>query len=134
MQYYKFRSCKEEYNFQSLENQSVYFAPFDSLNDPFEGKYEIGYFKNPHPEVTEESIKQRLNRRLIYSMCKGNEQFVLGNNLMWVHYADEHKGFCIEYSDKILQDFTQFKSKDLNIQTNLWMDVNYDGSRIEPIT
>ena len=30
---------------------------------------------------------------------------------MWTHYADEHKGFCIEYNAHILDGFKQYNSK-----------------------
>lgn len=36
----------------------------------------------------------------IASFCEDNpkkRQYALQNTLMWSHYADEHKGFCVEY-------------------------------------
>ena len=51
---------------------------------------------------------------------------------MWTHYADGHKGFCIEYNEYILDNF---KAYDLvqDIQYNVWMKVVYTDVHVDTI-
>ena len=125
MKYFKFRSCNEQ-NFNALEKQSIYFSPLYNLNDVFEGRYVID-------EKITDRFDKKLERRLICCFSKGDEKFIHDNHYMWTHYADEHKGFCIEYNDRILNGFKQYKTADNNIQENVWMSIKYTDSYSEPI-
>lgn len=49
----------------------------------------------------------------IASFCESNpskEQIAVKNPLMWAHYADEHRGFCVEYQF----DKSDFRRDDFN--------------------
>lgn len=78
------------------------FAPkLAELNDPFEGSVEL-------PNADSESfwvtplLQQNYNAG-VYSMSKQKEgENFPCNELLWAHYANSHKGFCIEYDlDKL---------------------------------
>lgn len=66
-----------------LENNRLYAAKFDEMNDPMEGLY------SSYPHI-QDRIKQGKESFRICSLCKSPDNF-----LMWSHYADAHKGIAI---------------------------------------
>ena len=96
---------------ESLKNNLFYAAPFKDLNDPFEGDIneDITTLINWMKQLTETTIVERaLDNVLsvkdkvgIYSLSKGENDHPL-NNLMWSHYANNHKEFCIGYDTELL--------------------------------
>ena len=123
--FYKFRSCNE-LNFEGLEKESIYFSPLNKLNDIFEGRYDID------EKISDEFIG-KLSRRLVCCLAKGDESIIHNNHYMWTHYADEHKGFCIEYNAHVLNGFKPYSLRDNYIQQNVWMPIKYTDSYTEPI-
>lgn len=87
---------------RTLLSHQLYAAPFVSLNDPFETSVEL-----PPDDISGNEwvigIKQLSYSAGVYSLIKplNNESFP-NNELMWAHYADSHRGFCIEYDLDIL--------------------------------
>ena len=85
----------------SLIDGELYASKFKDLNDPFEGSVEL-------PNADSEDywvipLLQQSYNAGVYSMSKqkGEENFPC-NELLWAHYANSHKGFCIEYDlDKL---------------------------------
>ncbi len=119
---YKYRSAgidSEEIKYiferdiKSLVNDEFFAPTRDSLNDPYEGFISIKIFKsqiqkivnkNPHISENMKIVEKKLNVVLnhkdssgIYSLSKNNL-----DELLWAHYANSHKGFCIEYDLDIL--------------------------------
>jgi len=112
MKGYKYRSIDQD-NLENTLNKDVeslianqlYASPFKALNDPFENIYNetISDFMNQIGKDTYD-VKPKLEKVLeaisnvgIYSLSKS-----YNNELMWAHYANSHKGFCIEYDiDKL---------------------------------
>lgn len=107
---------------KALEVPSIYFAAAEDFNDPFELKYYLehdytkedwitylekqGYSPQESILKAKEIIANPLNTEEIVSNAVEKEMKRLGilcltgdndNLLMWAHYADEHKGVCIEY-------------------------------------
>ena len=70
-----------------LRESKIRFTPLLSLNDPFEHSMKIGEY--------EYAIQPGLctNATRFVSLSRNNT-----NILMWSHYADSHKGFCIGFS------------------------------------
>ena len=122
---YKYRAFNE-LSLQSLINEIAWFSKPELFNDPFdcgiyvdEGKIEesiraaveIAYEKsgNDKSQIPENDLTVKENdkvafnrfRESVYSLIQSSGVFSLSavNNdiLMWGHYADSHKGFCIEY-------------------------------------
>jgi hypothetical protein len=118
---FKFRS----FNKASMElfvNRELWFARPDSLNDPFECQFdfeswfdELGLF----PYISKSEIikikkgaSDTFNSLGVCSFSKTRE-----NLLMWSHYADEHKGFCIGFNETILsKSDTVIKAVDVKYQ------------------
>jgi hypothetical protein len=113
MKAYKYRS---EYNDTTLTllSRSRIFAPTKhQLNDPFEGTVQKKIFDDYEflkPYLSPSRYENRINNinKLltqitysgIYSLSK-----TFDNEVLWVHYSDIHKGYCIEYEldDLILE-------------------------------
>jgi hypothetical protein len=117
---FKFRS----FNKASMElfvNRKLWFARPDSLNDPFECQFdfenwfELGLF--PHTSESDiitikKNASDRFNNLGVCSFSKTRK-----NLLMWSHYADEHKGFCIGFNETILSKTTAvIKAVDVKYQ------------------
>lgn len=127
---YKYRS--KDSVLKLLENAQLYFATKAEFNDPYECDLElindstfedwVAYFKSTglmrseeisnyakrmmrHPDealrYVQNSIERQQQETGIFCLTSINN-----NNLMWAHYADGHKGICIQFD--ILQDTQAF--------------------------
>lgn len=95
------------FNSTSLEmliNKQLWFADPDTFNDPFDCRldYSIALKKsiqeldvpaNYDNDLLFKSIGEKINKARVccFSQTKKNQ-------LMWAHYADDHKGFCIGFN------------------------------------
>lgn len=107
---YKYRAntviSGEKRDTVQLSQNIIYAADIRKLNDPFEGSVELPKSYEHEHWVT--PIIQKLYSAGIYSLSKpkDGETFPC-NELLWAHYANSHKGFCIEYDlEKISNDVT----------------------------
>ncbi|WOO34907.1 DUF2971 domain-containing protein [Anaerocolumna sp. AGMB13020] len=74
----------------SLKEEKIWFSRKDILNDPFELQYSyIDFYSNEGKEFFANSV----NNTGIFCLSKNPL-----NKLMWSHYAQAHKGYCIEYN------------------------------------
>ncbi len=97
-------------------NCELYFADAESFNDPFDTQLNLyealrafiaerQEFEPPEPEDDLnikricEDAKAELKKTGILSMSEVDNEI-----LMWSHYADQHKGFCIGFSQVGLSD------------------------------
>lgn len=108
-----------------LINRKIWFSNPESFNDPFDCKYNFKgevdraefeeYSNNHNPKKMmelkniirngeEEDVYNEIYRRLLEEVNEGLKNagvFCLSqhndNVLMWSHYSDGHKGFCIEF-------------------------------------
>lgn len=86
---YKYRGLSNLKRFlEIILNKKFYGALYSELNDPMEGKFRYNY-KIPHGII--EALKDQKQKTYICSLSKRND---IG--IMWTHYAEEHKGCCIE--------------------------------------
>lgn len=100
---YKFRSNIDirQDTFSLLENK-IYASKLAQLNDPFEATI-LNYVKDFTSEKVGSEELNTLFTRIkdevgIYSLSiDKEEQKAVLDELMWAHYANSHKGFCIEY-------------------------------------
>ena len=107
MKFYKFRSCNED-SFAAFWNNQIYASRMEDFNDPFEGwcweddRADLLEKQEMKEQVME--ARRRFGRRAFYCVCSSNEEdFVCKNLYMWAHYANSHRGFCIEYNDGLLK-------------------------------
>ena len=109
---------------ESLIKDELYAARFDDLNDPFEAMAtqsfgdainllrEIGLDEyGPLQEISQKIMDFR-DRAGVYSLAK-SDSGLPGSELMWAHYANAHKGFCIEYDIDVIA-----------LSEELWFNVN----------
>lgn len=84
----------------SLINNELYASKLKDLNDPFEGAFILDL---QQPETNDFYQKVDLLNIGIYSLCiLKPEEYFPSNDLMWAHYANSHRGFCIEYDLDLL--------------------------------
>jgi hypothetical protein len=115
MKVYKYRSNYIN-DLKLLYRSKIYAPNLQQLNDAFEGivTYKIyddyesikEYLSSSNYEYKRnliDKLKIHKNYLGIYSMSK-----TWKNELLWAHYSDSHKGFCIEYE---LDDMISENSK-----------------------
>lgn len=128
MKLYKYYS-PQEYNFDAVENKKLWISANKKLNDPYDlysGRIMLqsNFSKSRTFKHKLTSAVSALNKefRLYDSLFQYIEQFATCsftrsciNRLMWAHYADSFKGFCVGYE---LDDY-KFTSD------NKWQNVTY---------
>ena len=130
MKVYKYRGIDTiQRDILTLSENKIFASPFIQLNDPFEGVYneQISMIVSLIEKVFNANgdlVKSRFNNILnyksklgIYSLCKCYK-----NELLWSHYANAHKGFCIEY------DLQGLKENYLNPLTVHGLNIDYKKS------
>lgn len=82
--------------FIGLTNGFVWQGEYTTLNDPFDGR------------IVETPKLQKLSFNAEKVLCLSAEKNSL---LMWAHYADGHRGFCVEFTDYADDELDAFKAK-----------------------
>lgn len=122
MHYFKFYP-DAEYKIKEVTHFYMYASSLDCLNDPNEGM--INSLKYLDKRANE--VRQQANRRLIscFSHSETND-IVWENNYMWEHYANNHRGFCVEYNEYILNCFDALTEQSpADKLYNVYFDVEY---------
>ena len=89
MHFYKYRSLSNiRYFLDILIFKRLYLASYSELNDPMEGAFRI---QNGVDVSWLSLLRSEKNNIHICSLSK-----TYNSILMWSHYADSHKGCCIE--------------------------------------
>lgn len=92
--YYKYRSLKDFERFVDIiVKNRLYGALYKELNDPMEGKFSK---KNLSKDDLEKIYGRLKNTRICSLLTKQDQQDFPDDFLMWSHYADSHKGYCVE--------------------------------------
>lgn len=102
------KSCLE-----LLLNRELWFALPATLNDPFEAESSMPevldavWARYPLPpeerKIYEDYLHELLNSVGICSFSKARK-----NQLMWSHYADEHKGICIGFKENKIRPLSSY--------------------------
>lgn len=105
-----------------ISNNEIWCSKILSLNDPTEASFSLKQFEknltlglkavsllkikkdeqenvDAYKNALENLMKVRYEHSGIYSLSK-----VYDNALMWAHYGNSHRGFCIEYNFNNLQE------------------------------
>ena len=85
-------------NIDNIKNNTIWLSKFDNLNDPFEmDKIYISETENKEYNYSYKFISSAFNmmKKSILLTCFTTD--IEMNLPMWAHYANNHKGFCIEY-------------------------------------
>lgn len=119
-----------------LTTDSLYLAPPSVLNDPFEGEFifkkleslpSMAFIKENMPGVNLKSgnIKEDDFYSQVKTLLKefidkhyGVTCFSEVNNstLMWSHYADSHKGICVEFDSDLLMQSVDMRLHELELK------------------
>lgn len=78
-----------------LINKEVWFPKAKQLNDPFEFQFKVSKNEIQGISIDSSSIVVAIEQSKelgLFCLTELND-----NILMWSHYADHHKGFCIEF-------------------------------------
>lgn len=110
----------------SLNDEYFWAATRDQLNDPFEGAFELSSLhnqiahikklllsKSPADEISFNEVEKSLQE--VLSFVDKSGIFSLSQSpteeLLWAHYGNSHKGFCIEFD---LDRLVEFKKQQLH--------------------
>lgn len=120
---YKFYSLARfaHLTIENLRCHKIYAQALGNLNDPFEGWWYQGDTENISSAHNRE-FRARLERCGIYSLCCSSIKDYPATTesiLLWSHYADSHRGFCVEFTDDIKE------AKDIEFTPSM---VNYVDS------
>jgi hypothetical protein len=114
---YKYRSLSPahlRFTEQIFVRNELYFSPLGTLNDPSEGEHTSYFpaFNDPvmsDPDVQEmlgaEFLKGQTDLETIKSaigVCSLSER--ADDPVMWSHYADGHRGICLEFDGAAIQN------------------------------
>jgi hypothetical protein len=119
---FKFRPFNKT-SIELLVNKELWFARPDSLNDPFECQFDFDTMfdeLNALPNINKSDIDRKKESAFNIFNSLGICSFsrTRKNQLMWAHYADEHKGFCIGFNEVILsKSETALKSVNVKYQS-----------------
>lgn len=95
---YSFRSFSE-HSLYDLSNNSISISRPKVMNDPFDTPIiEWGkYLRSNNPKPHTDAFIKSFNGYRIRSFSIPKKRRPINDLLMWVHYADSHRGFCVEY-------------------------------------
>ncbi len=139
MKGFKYRAntvLTQERNFrdeETLINDEIYASNFESLNDPFESTYIdtlnqlftlLKTFGIDNKPVLDKwaALKGFKDIGGVFSLSTSSSGLP-DNELMWAHYANSHKGFCIEYDIEKLYD-----SEKLPFNVNKFDSITYSDT------
>lgn len=91
-----------QYTLSDLIENKITVSPSKFMNDPFDSLINLWANEdNLAQKCKDKSHAQPYAKSFDYfrirSFCCGNDDEVVKKSLMWSHYAEEHKGFCIKY-------------------------------------
>ena len=98
---YSFRRFNE-FSLSDLINNEITVCPSKNMNDPFDSIINLWGSEEQLKETCKEhkhikNLSRSFDYFRIRSFCNGETEEALGNLLMWSHYADEHRGYCVKY-------------------------------------
>lgn len=92
---YKYQKISD-YSISALVNEYCWSSNPSDFNDPFDTK------------IIDSELLQKINfsKEKIFCLSEINDNF-----LMWSHYADSHKGICLEFTDYTNKELAELKEK-----------------------
>lgn len=130
-----------DYTLNVLKENSLYFNLKSNFNDPFDLNINLTISKDKFQNllVNHSEAIDKLTSENIMKLCYWSERLTLqkfgifccckscNDILMWSHYANNHKGICIEYTDDLINAIKDsYSPYDLAIFCG---DIIYDDER-----
>jgi len=102
---YKFRPINEHTS-KIFCDKKLFFGYAEDFNDPFEFSMVLNLknYKTSYSKL----YSKKLNVRFTVFCVVGKES--INNTLLWSHYADSHKGICIEFTPNYESSKSPFKN------------------------
>ena len=94
---------------RSIMNNTLWCSNTKEFNDPVDP-----YIRNDKNESSNQFYNYLLERIKVACLTTHND-----NTLMWSHYADKHKGICIEYDISQLQNNNNFILKKIDYNLSM---------------
>lgn len=95
MKLFKYLSVSQ-YSLSSIANEFCWWSSPSDFNDPFDSNI-----------IDSEYLRKEIySKHKIYCLSEVNDSL-----LMWSHYSDSHKGFCLEFSDYTDDELISLKQK-----------------------
>ncbi len=121
---FKYRKF-DKTSIELLINKELWFSNPESLNDPFECQrtysdvLDVAWEKYNASKSDKIEIDEKISKQLSdVGICSFSR--TRKNQLMWSHYADEHKGFCIGFNKRVLASSSnKFHSIEVDYQSDL---------------
>lgn len=118
MYYFKFYSFGKytSTTLNHLLNNEIYACPIEKLNDPFENCW-LEFEEQHYKSVNTEFWRRIEEKKLVFCLCANEDNtfpYSPESILMWSHYAKSHTGFCIMFSDKIINAPNQVANNNEN--------------------
>ena len=155
MMIYKYRNLNDHTR-EMIKNNTLYFSnplkyndPFDTIiNFYFEGDYDLLCHKFMELGVKNyEKFAEKLCRHNDFTEIYKNNPDLLNlslscfseecdNILLWSHYANEHKGICLEYKTVVNDEYICLLLDNINMKINYpvpMLKVNYVEKQLEKI-
>lgn len=101
IRFFSFRKFNE-YSISDLINNEVTVSRSTAMNDPVDSIINLWAQDENLKELCKDKkhiapLVKSFDYYRIRSFCKGKGNSPVRNVLMWSHYADEHRGYCIKY-------------------------------------
>ncbi|GAL75022.1 hypothetical protein JCM19275_1061 [Nonlabens ulvanivorans] len=109
-------------NLDALKNKYLYHSSFKSFNDPFDCNINLVSFrKNGKFKKTQKKKKDLFKNKLnnVGICCFTTKKDSI---LMWSHYSNSHKGYCLEFMKKEEELYPVNYIKDFN-KTNYYDNI-----------
>lgn len=127
---YLFRSCNA-YTIKDLVNNRLSLARPSRLNDPFDclifpwrDCLDVNCEEKTHVKPLADSYDYyRIRSFVLGNQKRSFQKDCVSNQLMWSHYADEHRGICILY------DFSEQLIQNTDTCRSYFMKVNYANKK-----
>jgi len=125
-------TSKDKQKFLTLKNEEVWFANATTFNDPFE--YKGLYIDEARFSEKDSSYFLKSVWRNIFSVNYSTAfcEDALFNYPMWAHYANNHKGFCIEFESRKNNHLMPvlYSAERINLTEQLWKE--YQNEYLNP--
>lgn len=141
---YKYYSNESTYAYKNIEDGNICFSPLECLNDPLEGVgaylYQVSDEEQKYWDSIGSDLPKLLSKRFSEDFrevanfkfrvfCSSKEY---DNPLLWAHYANSHKGFCVGYEKSSIVEVSD-KLFDIEYKSEMYPINEYDEKAIERV-
>lgn len=120
---YQYRKINE-HTLSALINNKIWLAHPSTVNDPFDSVFyykdiKVSELQKVNLKGNQEKVTNFNNKTKRYLAVNFNNFFISSFSehsnciLMWSHYADSHKGFCVKY--KVRKYIKEHEDKTINL-------------------